>query len=267
MEVTYGHRVNSLEDEYIGHAERAGVATVRTGSPGSGILSLLVGFFPILKHYPMWLPGSGFKVKTNEIRKLVELMMNTPYNMVKERLTAGTAAPSLTGTLLEEHYARGGMTAQAEDEIRRLSGTIYAAGTDTTVTGLRTFILAMVRNPEVFKKAQQEIDKVVGSDRLPEFEDREALSYLDCILKEVYRWGAPVPLAIPHRSMVDDDYQGYLIPGDTMIIPNIWYSSFSVFKPAYRVLLTYVNYRGMTRNETAYPDPEVFRPERFMGLT
>ncbi len=67
--------------------------------------------------------------------------------------------------------------------------------------------------------------------------------------------------------MVDDDYQGYLIPGDTMIIPNIWYSSFSVFKPAYRVLLTYVNYRGMTRNETAYPDPEVFRPERFMGLT
>ncbi len=45
----------------------------------------------------------------------------------------------------------------------------------------------MVRNPEVFKKAQQEIDKVVGSDRLPEFEDREALSYLDCILKEVYR--------------------------------------------------------------------------------
>ncbi len=42
--------------------------------------------------------------------------------------TAGTAAPSLTGTLLEEHYARGGMTAQAEDEIRRLSGTIYAGG-------------------------------------------------------------------------------------------------------------------------------------------
>ncbi len=52
MEVTYGHRVNSLEDEYIGHAERAGVATVRTGSPGSGILSLLVGFFPICTLHP-----------------------------------------------------------------------------------------------------------------------------------------------------------------------------------------------------------------------
>ncbi len=40
----------------------------------------------------MWLPGSGFKVKTNEIRKLVELMMNTPYNMVKERLVRDTVA-------------------------------------------------------------------------------------------------------------------------------------------------------------------------------
>lgn len=52
---------------------------------------------------------------------------------------------------------------------------------------METFILAMVRNPEVFKKAQDEIDQVIGSDRLPTFHDRASLPYLDCVLKEVFR--------------------------------------------------------------------------------
>lgn len=46
----------------------------------------------------------------------------------------------------------------------------------------------MVLHPEVFKKAQAEIDRVVGSERLPDHEDRELLPYLDCVLKEVFRY-------------------------------------------------------------------------------
>ena len=52
---------------------------------------------------------------------------------------------------------------------------------------MKTFILAMVLHPNVFKKAQTEIDRVVGAERLPDFEDREHLPYLDCVLKEVFR--------------------------------------------------------------------------------
>lgn len=56
------------------------------------------------------------------------------------------------------------------------------------MTALKTFVLAMVLHPEVFKKAQAEIDRVVGSERLPDYEDRELLPYLDCVLKEVFRY-------------------------------------------------------------------------------
>ena len=53
---------------------------------------------------------------------------------------------------------------------------------------MQAFILAMVQYPEVYKKAQEEIDLVVGDERLPTIDDREALPYLDCILKELLRY-------------------------------------------------------------------------------
>ena len=53
---------------------------------------------------------------------------------------------------------------------------------------LLTFIFMMIRHPEVAKKAQAEIDRVIGNERLPTFEDRASLPYIDCILKEVHRY-------------------------------------------------------------------------------
>ena len=50
-----------------------------------------------------------------------------------------------------------------------------------------TFILAMTLYPDVYQKAQSEVDKFVGKDRLPNLADRESLPYVDCIVKEVYR--------------------------------------------------------------------------------
>ncbi len=105
----------------------------------------------------------------------------------------------------------------------------------------------MVLYPEVFKKAQREIDAVIGRQRLPAFEDAASLPYLDCLVKEVYRyvmamnlnhslnkhsrWHPPVPLGksrsslcihkhpqsvlslgLPHRLMADDIYDGHHIP-------------------------------------------------------
>ena len=52
---------------------------------------------------------------------------------------------------------------------------------------IKTFILAMVRHPEVYRKLQDEIDQVVGQGRLPEFGDRETLPYAECVIKEMYR--------------------------------------------------------------------------------
>ncbi|KAI0338581.1 cytochrome P450 [Trametopsis cervina] len=244
-EVAYGHRVTGLDDKLIALAEKAGAETVRAGSPGSNPVGTLVEFFPILKYYPLWLPGSGFKIRTNEIRDHVRRMMDIPYEMVKNRFSTGKAIPCFTASLLEDHLANNTLCEAEETDIKGAAGVIYAAGTDTSISVMNTFMLAMTRHPEVFKKAQQEIDRVVGEDRLPDFDDRASLSYLECIFMEVLRYACPAPLGIPHAVSRDDIYRGYQIPKGTMVIQNIW---------------------GMMRDPQLYPDPHRFLPERFEGL-
>lgn len=99
----------------------------------------------------------------------------------------------------------------------------------------------MALHPEVAKKAQAELDAVVGNDRLPTFSDRKHLPYLNALTSEVLRWNSVVPtgiyhlfrkilwtltlfddLAVPHRAIRDDVHAGFFIPKGSLIIPNIW---------------------------------------------
>lgn len=61
-------------------------------------------------------------------------------------------------------------------------------------------MLAMVLHPEVMRRAQEQLDAVVGRDRLPVVGDKNQLPYISAIVKEVLRWSPVVPLAIPKLS-------------------------------------------------------------------
>ncbi|KZT03208.1 cytochrome P450 [Laetiporus sulphureus 93-53] len=243
-EITYGHTATSLEDDqFIQMAAKSSADTIEACT----FASTLVDFFPSLKHIPTWMPGSSFKRNALRIRQQVKIAETTPYTWVKEQIACGSARPSFVSSILDKMTRDGELS---EDNERNLSGaaaSIYNAGTDTSVTSIQTFVLAMVLYPEVFKKAQMEIDKVVGNSRLPDLADRGSLPYLDQVLLEVYRWNPPVPLGIPHLSTRDDVYLGCHIPGGTMTMSNIWYVH-------------------MTRDPEIYSDPEAFRPERFDEL-
>lgn len=76
--------------------------------------------------------------------------------------------------------------------------------------------------PEVQRKAQQELDTVLGSDRLPRFQDRETLPYMDALVKEVFRWHPVVPMGVTHTSTQDDTCEGYFIPKGSSVLANIW---------------------------------------------
>ena len=67
------------------------------------------------------------------------------------------------------------------------AGSLLEAGSDTTASSILVFLLYMVCYPEVLKKAQAEIDRVVGRDRLPEFSDRESMPYITAMAHEVLR--------------------------------------------------------------------------------
>ena len=77
----------------------------------------------------------------------------------------------------------------------------------------------MATHPGVQAKARKEIDAVVGLNRLPEHTDVQSLPYCQAILLETLRWRPAVPLGVPHRVMVDDEYKGYYIPEGSTIIP------------------------------------------------
>jgi hypothetical protein len=63
-----------------------------------------------------------------------------------------------------------------------------------TVSAMTTLFYVMAMNPHVLKKAQTELDVVVGTDRLPQMSDLEALPYINAVIKEILRWNPPVPL-------------------------------------------------------------------------
>ena len=102
----------------------------------------------------------------------------------------------------------------------------------------------MTLNPEIQEKAQAEIERVVGTDRLPTAEDRESMPYGGAVLLETLRWHNVAPRAIPHRLIEDDVHAGYFLPKGTIIIANVW---------------------RMLHDAETYPDPMAFNPERFVA--
>jgi len=119
----------------------------------------------------------------------------------------------------------------------------FAAGANTSITGLKFFILAMMVFPEVQRRAQDEIDCVVGGGRLPELSDRPQLPYCTALLKEIHRWNPILALGVPHATKAPDTYAGYFIPAKAIVIPNHW---------------------AMLMDPVEYPDPDIFNPERFL---
>ncbi|KAG8723989.1 hypothetical protein FRC09_000886 [Ceratobasidium sp. 395] len=163
--------------------------------------------------------------------------MNDTFQWTKEQIAHGSSEPSIVRALLENPPKTDLSRSDLEDYIKHIAIALFGAGSDTTVASLEVFVIAMVRYPEVQAKAQDEIDRVVGTKRLPTFEDQSQLPYIDQIIKEVMRWQPVTPLAVPHTSTQDDVYRDYSIPKGAIV--------------------------AMSRNEQVYPDPEVFNPDRF----
>src|SRR5579863_6175656 len=81
----------------------------------------------------------------------------------------------------------------------------------------------MIAFPEVQRRAQAELDAVVGRDRLPTFDDAPRLPFVRAIIEEVLRWRPSLPLGVPHAATEADWYEGMFIPKGTVCIPNVWH--------------------------------------------
>ncbi|KAJ7467799.1 cytochrome P450 [Mycena galericulata] len=240
MSVAYGIKVLPSNDPYAALAEKAMHELAIISVPGK----YLVDSIPILKYVPEWFPGAGFKREVKVCRELCQALVEKPFAQAKRSIAAGIAVPSFVSESLRslDEYEPE-MKAYHEKIVKETAGTMYIAGADTTVSVFATFILGMLANPEAQKAAQREIDALIGDTRLPNFQDEPALPYLSAIVKEALRWENVTPIAIPHFLPIEDEYRGYRLPAGSVVIPNVW---------------------ALLHNETTYPDPYAFKPDRFL---
>jgi len=142
---------------------------------------------------------------------------------VRNSLRDGSAVPSLASERLQELELFSGEERQlAEEVLKNTLGSMFQAGSDTTVSSLSSLFLALVLYPEVQKRAQAELDLVVSRDRMPTYDDKPRLPYIEAISKELLRWHMVAPTGLPHSPTDDDVYRGYFIPKGSAVIGNAW---------------------------------------------
>jgi len=236
LRITHGYEVKEVDDPFVNLANRVTDHGSQATAPGAFMVDIL----PFLAKVPAWFPGAGFKLLAREWREILEEMVSAPHKLVKDQMVAGIAPVSFTSNLLEG----SDISAEEDHAVKWSAFSLYAGGADTTVSAIYSLFLAMTLFPDVQKKAQAEIDAVVGPDRLPSFADRDSLPYTEALVTEVLRWNVVFPTGFPHCVSEDDIHDGYYIPKGSMVIPNVW---------------------SMLNDPQTYANPTQFNPERFLA--
>ncbi|KAF5554335.1 oxidoreductase [Fusarium phyllophilum] len=213
LQVSYGTQVLEDDDPYIQIANDAMYATGNGGVPANSIVDLV----PFVRYLPDCIVRDWSLRFARQWRWAIKKLHDVPFAAAQAEYHRYDPHrnTSLAHHLLREYKdkeSRGQEQQWSLDDIKGAAGAVFIAGADTTWATCVIFILNMVLHPEIQEKAQQELDAVIGSDRLPDFSDRPALVYIEHIVQEIYRWSPLAPLGIPHKSLHDDIYNGMLIP-------------------------------------------------------
>ncbi|KAG6836263.1 hypothetical protein H0H93_009664 [Arthromyces matolae] len=198
MRLTYGHEITSNDDPYMDITDKVGHALGNVGPPGGTAIDL----FPFLRYMPSWFPGTYYAEFARSQRGATDALHNYPFDQVVKQLAEGNAKPSFLSQTLESLSPDEAKDLDSETirEIKGTAGVMFCGGAETTWSTLSFFFLAMMLHPECQKRAQEEIDSVIGSGRLPEFSDRETLPYVESILLETLRYACSVE---PDTTMGD----------------------------------------------------------------
>ncbi|KAI1826532.1 putative cytochrome P450 oxidoreductase OrdA-like protein [Xylaria intraflava] len=219
LKMSYGYTAEAHQDDILISmiSDIVGKASL-SSVPGA----FMVDLFPFLKRVPDWVPGTAWK-----------------------KIARQWAAETMTMMDLTDAFVRHQM-AHGMNETSFMSELINAGDSDPeTVAAIECFYLAMTIYPEVQRRGQEEIDRVIGKNRLPTLADRGALTYIDAIVKETLRWHPVTPIGFPHQTTEDDVFEDHFIPKGSMLLANIW---------------------QFTHDPELYPSPETFKPDRFLTI-
>lgn len=193
--------------------------------------------FPIVRYLPDWL--LPIKAQAYEALQLGDKFHMSNWQNVKRNIADETINPCLSVGLIKAEEKKE----LSEAEAAYTAGNILEGAGETTTQTLYAFVQAMILFPEVQAKAQAEIDRVVGPDRLPTMQDAPNMPYIRRCVKELVRWFPAGPTgAMPHATTKDDEYMGYFIPKGAAVMLNVW---------------------AISTDATRFPEPRRFNPDRF----
>jgi cytochrome P450 len=201
-----------------------------------------VDMFPFLEHLPDWLPGTEFKKTARRWKQTMMEVGELPYKFAKDRIKEGRA--SFVSRSVEQAQLEQTFTTENEHAIKWSAASMYTGGADTSVSTTAAFFLAMTVFPDAQRTAQEEIDRVIGMDRLPTAADRENLPYVNAVVEEAQRWHPIAPMGLAHAVDSEDTVNDFRILKGALLVPVVWW---------------------FTRDPEVYHNPEQFKPERFFA--
>ncbi|XP_040204234.1 cytochrome P450 2K4-like [Rana temporaria] len=129
-----------------------------------------------------------------------------------------------------------------DDNLTTLVSNLFFAGMETTSTTLRWGLLFMIKYPNIQKKVQDEIQKVLDTAQ-PRVEHRKQMPYTDAVIHEILRCSDVTPGSVVRATSQDVKFRGYFIPKGTTVIPVLYTS---------------------LRDELYFEKPNEFYPEHFL---
>lgn len=243
--IAYGHRIDSMSSKVIRQRLEFMQYSASLNVPGRYLAEMI----PWLKYVPNFLAPWKAEIQRRgreEAATNVALIRQV-QDELRTAKDASDVPNSLSKLLLEAREADPDtFGVLSERDLSFVPASLFGAGSDTTASTLCSAILMLVTNPQVQAAAHAELDHIVGTTRLPTFDDEQSLPYLKALCLETLRIR---PVAVlggtPHANSVADYYKGYYIPQGTSILSNSW---------------------AINLNPTYYPNPHHFNPLRFLNV-
>ncbi|KAL3457975.1 cytochrome P450 [Aspergillus heterothallicus] len=191
-----------------------------------------------LRHIPASL--APWKRRAREIRRDQRALYFRLFDGTKQRMRRGLR----TGCFMEKLIEAQGRNGLDDEHTTYLGGILMEAGSDTTSSTLLSFLLAVLENTAALKRAQEDVDRVCGTQRSPTMNDLEALPYIEACMHEILRWRPVAAGGIPHMLTQTDTYKDYVFPAGTIFFANTW---------------------AIHHDGNEYEDPARFNPDRWLN--
>ncbi|KAK3938547.1 hypothetical protein QBC46DRAFT_451088 [Diplogelasinospora grovesii] len=241
--IAFGRRVASYNDPIITEVIALMQLAADLNVPGKSF-PMLLETFPFLARFPRWMPW--FRGLGTRNQKGGHYFFHTLAEEAVEQYSTKTPSEqaSMPTPYVQTLFNEAEKYNLPAGELSALTGNLFGAGSDTSSSTLITFVLACCAFPEAMKKAQAELDKIVGPHRSPDWDDQATLAYVNAFVKEVLRWRSVAIIGgQPHSPTQDDSYNGWLIPAGSWVQGNVW---------------------AIHHNDREFPDPDRFLPERYI---